>query len=231
MEPDYSQYNLKELYEVDKAIDKERFPERADRLRREINKRHARGEKVDSNLEFEEELEQGKFELIIQFTSAKSKKYRYGFIAFMLVASLALALTAYAKYQIPHYQDLPRYLINVEKVECKSQRYGKYKYYELVIRSWGHNFYAIDINKRRCQSLAKNIAIESDVDIWHDGGVIFHMEQNAEKLLPYGYLAKILRGNKNDGAEIYLVMMLFLWMFLFKSFINALFPGTFNRDG
>ena len=231
--PHYASYSLEELLEVQNNIDRDKYPNRAEKVDAEILKRKQAGETVSpqfrSYVEDHPEDSDSDLELLLDFQHPQQQMMRGLFLTAVIIVNLVILGTFYQKLHVPHYQSFPEYLIKVEKAHCHINRYDGNKYYDFIIQSYGYQFYAIDLKPHLCKTLPKRIAALSDVKIWHDSGVIFHMTQGDKVLLSHDYLAHNYSSNRMSHLMPWFFLYGIAWIIMFKSVANAISPGTFPK--
>ncbi|BDX04512.1 hypothetical protein [Planctobacterium marinum] len=230
-EPHYASYNLAELLEVQENIDKERFPNRAAKVDDEIQKRLAAGEKPDYEASsHQHDEERDSVEFLLDFQGEEQQPLRKFFLASIAIIHIIIGGLIYDRLNLPEYQSLPQYLINVEKTQCLKMGSRDHRYYDFVVLSWGYKFYAIDVNQNLCTKLYRNIEKETDLKIWHQDGVIFHMMAGDKVLLSQQYLRNNYRSNQVEHLLSWYMIPLLFWVLMFKSVVNAIRPGTFIAE-
>jgi hypothetical protein len=231
-DPPYENYSLAELLEVQENIDRDKHPKRAAKVDTEIVRRHKNGEKIKKQYDLdddEDDEDDESNELILDFQGDGRQTLRWLFLATVILLHIGAIGWISHQLSIPKHTDLPDYLINVERARCSSKGSGDTRYYDFVVQSYGYQFYAVDIRRSLCHNLAKSIEQGSDVKIWHLDGIIFHMEQDDKVLISHNYLRSNYRGNRMSHLDHWVAIALIFWAVFFKSFINALRPGTFVK--
>lgn len=228
-EPHYARYSLAELLEVKENIDKDRFPNRAEKVDAEIQKRLDAGEKLQQ-FETQDDEEDSSEAFILDFQGEEKKPFRIFFLSTVVLLHILAGGFIYNKLSIPTLASLPQYLINVEKTQCQKMGSREYPYYDFVVHSWGHQFYAVDIKGHLCMRLQRDIPKDADLKIWHDNGVIFQMMLNDKMLLSQQYLRSNYRSNRMEQLRVWWMLPIFFWLLMFKSIVNAIKPGTFIKD-
>ncbi|MCC2606405.1 hypothetical protein [Planctobacterium marinum] len=230
-EPHYARYSLAELLEVKENIDRDKFPNRAEKVDAEIQKRLDAGEKPEQFETQDDEVDEESSEaFILDFQGAERQTFRKFFLGSVVLLHLLLAGFISHKLHIPEIDSLPQYLINVETTRCQKMGSREYPYYDFVVHSWGHQFYAVDIKGQLCMRLQRDIPKDADLKIWHDNGVIFHMTLNDKVLLSQQYLRSNYRGNRLEQLKAWWMLPLLFWVLMFKSVVNAIRPGTFTKE-
>lgn len=233
-DPHYGSYSTIELLEVQQNIDRDKFPSRAAQVDAELEQREKNGEDIHAeNTKYDEhknifhymDEEEAGFELILDFQGNENILFRRLFICVLIAVHVFVFGMIWSKTSIPEYQELPDYLINVENVRCVTRGHN-----DLIIESYGYNFYAVDIRRSLCRKLARIIPKESDVKIWHLDGIIFHLTLDDDVLLSHEYLRNHYRSNRIERQKGWFVFLFIFWIFFFKSAINAIWPGTFTRE-
>lgn len=232
-EPQYAKYSLQELLEVKHSIDRDKYPNRAAKVDEEIEKRKENSEKIEDIESLWEDNEDDDDELngiIWDFQEPEKQPLRWLFISTVILVHVLVIGYLVRQAAIPEYTELPEYLINVEAAKCIKAGTRDNRYYEFMIRSWGHNFYAVDIQKSLCDRLAKTIPKKADVKIWHLNGVIFHMTLSDKVILSHQYLRHRYRSNRLSHQHHWIPIALVFWALFAQSFVNAIRPGTFIQE-
>lgn len=231
-EPHYSTYSLVELLQVQQSINRSKYPNRAAKVDEEIERRKQNGETVKEQIDiWEEEDDDEEFEgFIWDFQEPEKQTLRWLFLSTVIFLHVLVIGYLWREASIPEYTELPVYLINVEAPQCKARGPRDNRYYELVIKSWGYNFYAVDIRKSLCQKLVKTIPKDADVKIWHLDGIIFHMTLDDKVMISHHYMRSRYRSNRLSHQHHWIPITIVFWVLFIKSFVNAISPGTFIKD-
>lgn len=233
MKIDYTKYTVPELLDVNENIDAEQFPERYNLLQEEIERRKTNKEFYQQIEEYDEN-EDNDFEaneIIIEFSSEdRSRKLFIG--AFFLI-NLAVLAYMLPKYIVTDISDVHEYATEIDFIECReidvinNETDEVSTYFDLNMTSFGSQFSAISIDGGKCHKLAKELKVGSAVSIWHEDGLIHQLKYNDKMKLSYAYLKSKVRNFRTDDVDFYWFGLVFLWVALFKSLVNAIVPGTF----
>ena len=233
MKIDYTKYTVPELLDVNENIDAEQFPERYNLLQEEIERRKTNKEFYQQIEEYDEN-EDNDFEaneIIIEFSSEdRSRKLFIG--AFFLI-NLAVLAYMLPKYIVTDISDVHEYATEIDFIECReidvinNETDEVSTYFDLNMTSFGSPFSAISIDGGKCHKLAKELKVGSTVSIWHEDGLIHQLKYNDKMKLSYAYLKSKVRNFRTGDVDFYWFGLVFLWVALFKSLVNAIVPGTF----
>ena len=231
-DPHYSRYTNAELLDVKQHIDRDKHPNRAAKVDAELAKRRQQGRISDEERSVSaDDTSEERWELLLDFQEPEQQIKRWLFIIAFIALHLLVLSHIYRQTTVPDYQTLPEYLINVENAQCRVVNNDGHRYYDLFVKSYGHQFVAVDIRRNLCQKLAREIPTQVDVKIRHLDGVIFNLSLNDTPLLSYRYLSEHYRDNRLEHYQHWLFFALVFWSWVYKSIINALRPGTFSKEG
>ncbi len=239
MNIDYSKLTTDELWDVHENIDKERYPERYADLLKEIQKRNRssavnpnQGTKPSRHLIGDDEDDET---FVIEFSSTGSKVPRILFISGFLALNVIFFAIQLPKLFVTSLDDVHMYSMELSSVECKKdivydEEDRAYTYFDLHIDDFEDRFSALGINEYKCRQLALSLSQGQTVSIWHKDGLIYQLYSGNSPLLTYGYLKPKIRSMQTEGLWLFWMILLFIWIFLFKSLVNAIVPGTFRKD-
>lgn len=234
MSYDYRQCSLEELLDTYENVDRENYPEAYKRICEEIAYRKQKGELTDRDLELREASEDflyrnhrfNVFEELDSYyhfseydesgSSTTSiqlpKQITRGLIAVFVIVNIALLALILPNYWVPALEDVHKYSAMLDSVRCKKERIfeddDSYMYYHLLLESQQHQFSAFDIHPSKCQAIARRLSPEEKVDIWHEDGLIYQLEFQNIKLLPYDYLKTSILGHQTSDIERYWILLI-----------------------
>lgn len=240
MKIDYTTYSLKELLETRRRIDAELYPENFDALVNEIERRRRCGNLHGSNTEHltgyvdTGDEEAGTF--FVDFKSNGHKKRRRFVITAVLVATLCILALIGNEYWVTSLDNVRQYNTTVSDMRCvvtdiEDEETEKIRrYIDLELSSGADLFAAFDINHRMCQTIKKEYPSGSNIKVWHQDGVIYQLKSGDRMLLSYRLLKPRIRAFQTQNTLYYIFGLLFIWLLCFKTFVNAVSPGTFTKD-
>ncbi|MBO9491185.1 hypothetical protein J7384_12505 [Endozoicomonas sp. G2_1] len=239
MKIDYTKYSLEELFDVAQHIDAEQFPERKAQLDAEILRRQNSEEwrEFEQASESDDDYwEQDSDDFVIEFNS-EQKSLRWSFIGVIAVVIMFLSYKAFRIYQIPSLNELHQYQSYIENARCLTtieideETDKQYYHYDLKLVSFEQSFFAINLPERQCKTLAKKLNRFQLVNIWHQEGLIYQLEDKKQKtLLNYEIMSVRIKNWRVSEALPYTFFILVVLGFFGKSIANAAMPGTFVRD-
>ena len=241
MKIDYTTYSLKDLLETRTRIDSERYPENFNALVDEIERRRRCGNLHGSNTEHlggfnndDEDDEADTF--FIDFKSNAHKKRRRFVITAVLAATLCILAFIGNEYWVTSLDNVRQYNTTVSNMRCvvtdvEDEETGNIRrFIDLELSSGADLFAAFDVNHRMCQTIKKEYPSGAQINVWHQDGVIYQLKSDDRMLLSYRLLKPRIRAFQTQNTYLYFFCLICLWMLSFKTFVNALSPGTFTKD-
>lgn len=236
MEIDYKKYSYDELLEAYDYIDKDVYPNRYRVLVEEIKRRKNSGDH-HQEIDDEEESSQVEFsDILIEFSADKGNHARWYFVAFFILLHAVWLAIVTPNYLVSDINDLHQYTTEVEQAQCKrSEVYNEdtdtsYEVFDVYIDVYQQQFFAPEIDKRRCQRIANTLKPGAVVSIWQEDGLIHQLDANGKHLLSNKYMEPKIRAYRSGDLMMHLVLLFFLWALLGRSLINAVFPQTFTKS-
>ena len=231
MSVDYSKCTLDELLDVNDNIDKQQYPERYQQLTDEIARRRAAGEVAECEAGIPE-WEDDEFDVFIEFSEEAPTRYRILFITIFCLVNIVFLAYVLPKYHVAELVDVHEYSTTVHGIQCRSSEVidegtGE-AFYDLDIRSFEDNFYAVDLGASKCHRLAQYLKVGEDIAIWHQAGLILQLKDANQTLLSYQYMKPKIRDFQTSYLLYYWLGLALFWMKCFKSLVNAISPGTFK---
>lgn len=242
MKLDYTTYSLKDLLETRRRIDAERYPENFDALVNEIERRRRCGNLHGSNTEHlsgyvdTDDEEDEADTLFVDFKSNGHKKRRCFVITAVLATSLCILALIGNEYWVTSLDNVRQYNTTVSDMRCvvtdiEDEETGKVRrYIDLELSSGADLFAAFDINHRMCQTIKQEYPSGSNIKVWHQDGVIYQLKSDDRMLLSYRLLKPRIRAFQTQNTLYYIFGLFFIWLLCFKTFVNAVSPGTFTKD-
>lgn len=231
MSIDYSRYSLEDLLDVKENIDAGSYPERYNQLLVEIEKRKkARGPKFEVQKRHFWDREEDDFEFIIEF-KRDEKVLRFGFIALIIAINVWIVSAHWPEYQPKVFDSLQANTVKLRYAECNTHSYRvdgqRYRQHDLFVSDDTGYFVAYDLSRSVCERIAKTPTGEY-FTVWHDEGIIYQLSENGTNRISYRTTKDKLNRYNYDFFD-YAVYLVILWLVVFKSFLNAVFPGSFYR--
>ena len=232
MSINYANYTLDELLDVNKNIDRGMYPDRYKQLSEEIQRRKQNGEFEKKSQEIEAQEDEDEF--FIEFASDGNGISRKLFISAFVLINIVVLTFLLPKYIVSDISDIHEYSTEIDFIKCHKieviddETDTVNNYFDLDINSYQDTFSAVDIGEEKCNNLAKNLKVGSNISIWHENGLIHQLKSQDDMLLSYSYMKPKVRELRTDGDYLYWIGLIVLWVILFKSLANAVVPGTFT---
>jgi hypothetical protein len=236
MEVNYTKYSYQELLEVKGVIDKQKYPERYQRLLNEIELRIKNGEtSTIENSEMDDDDASVLWDSLVVY-NFNNRYYRIAFGLFYALVSVALLTQILPAFFHTKLANLPAYETTVDNIECKQYTFkqdGKnYTEYDLKVVSYGFTFYVIDMKASTCKNTANRINKGEKVTIWYDGDLIYQLARQNDVVLPYQYLKRYVWHAKVNNSFSFIIGFILFVSTFFRSFVNCITPQTYvpNKD-
>lgn len=239
---DYSTYSLKDLVDVKNRIDVERFPENYDDLLNELERRRRSGH-VNGFYNKQRNLSDGDDDndntnegIIFEFGVVGHKKRRITFLTAFFVFNLVMLAIVLPKYSVKSLSSVHKYNTLVSSLKCIREEIENEDtdavsvYYDLAVISHDDKFTAFEVGKRMCNVLSRDFKVGDDITIWHHEGIVYQLKAKSRMLLSYKYLKPRIRAVQTLDTYFYWFGLFMFWVVLFKSFVNAMSPGTFTKN-
>lgn len=235
---DYRQYKDDELLDVERNINKQAFPERYKQLCDEISRRKKLG-----CFNLKPQLKENEFDrdywrrsgIIFEFSTIPIV-WRMTFVGAYLLVNVALLAWVMPHYWVSSLDNLHRYNITVDQIECRrdaveNQQTGEINdFYDIVISAYPNTFVAPNLHRSKCKQIAATLTSGMLVSIWQQDELIYQLQMNQQMLLSYDYMAPKVRNFRTRGQLVYFFILFGLGILSFKSLYNAFIPGTFKQQ-
>ena len=230
MEVNYSRYSYDELLEVKEVIDKDKFPQRYQRLLEEIELR-IKNNDVSPQESIKEDDDKSKLWEKLTVYNFEKRLHRYTFILFF-----STCVTYFLTYIVPavfhtKLANLPAYKTEIHNIECKRHTY-RYRgrdhvYYNLELTSYGFTFYVPDMKRSHCKKAEKEFRTGELVTIWYENDLIYQLANESRVVLPYHYLKRYVWHENINYSFNYMIGLIIFVSIFFKSFVNCISPNSY----
>lgn len=230
MEVNYSRYSYDELLEVKYAIDKNKFPQRYQRLLEEIELR-IKNDDISTQENIEEADDKPELWEKLTVYNFENRLYRYTFLLFF-IACVTYFLT-YIAPAVFHTKlaNLPAYKTEIHHIECKRYTYRRkghdHVYYNLELTSYGFTFYVPEMKRAHCNKASKEFKTGDISTIWYENDLIYQLANETRVVLPYRYLKRYVWHENINYSFNYMIGLVIFVSIFFKSFINCLSPNSY----